>query len=49
MSSWDWVDEIISQRREPEMELPEDIYYKMMKDHPILQEMIDELQLEMEL
>ena len=49
MNSWDWVDEIISQRYTPEMEIPEDILYLLLKKNPVLQELIDEFDLEMEL
>jgi len=49
MSDWDWVHEIISQRQEPVPELPEDNIILLLKKNPLLEEMIDTLELEMEL
>ena len=49
MSDWAWVEEIISYRYTPQMELPEDSMMYFLNKHPILQEMIDKLDLAMEL
>ena len=48
-NSWDWADELISQRSEPIMELPEDVLIMMMRKNPLLEELMDKLELEMEL
>jgi len=47
MSDWDL--EIISQRREPVPELPEDQIILLWKKNPLLEEMIEKLTLELEL
>ena len=49
MDSWDWALELISQRRELLPELPEDLIIILLRRNPLLEEMIDKLELEMEL
>ncbi len=47
--SWDWADEIISQRRDPVPELPEDSLIFLLRKNPLLEEMIEKLDLAMEI
>ena len=47
--SWDWVEEICYRKYEPEMELPEDLYFYFISRYPIITEMIEKLDLDIEL
>ena len=49
MDRWAWVYEIINEKREPKPELPEDVYWMMLKRYPILEEFMERLQLEIEI
>jgi len=47
-SSWTWVDELIFKKREPEMELPEDIVMHMISLNPLMEKLIEAYELEIE-
>ena len=44
----EWWEEIIFAKREPEMELPEDILIYMMRKNPLLEELISKYDLDLE-
>ena len=47
--SWAWVEEIVFKKQEREMELPEDLYFYFISRYPIITEMIEKLDLDIEL
>ena len=48
MENMEWDEELIFRPRKVEMELAEDVIVMMMKKQPMLQELIDHFDLEME-
>ena len=48
MDDWDWVYELIENKYEPEMELPEDLLYYFLHKSPMVQIIIERLDLELE-
>jgi len=48
-SDWEWVDELLQKKQELKPELPEDIAFMLMKRYPILEELIERFELELEL
>jgi hypothetical protein len=50
LTVWDdWADHIIfSRKKEPEMELPEDILFHIMRKNPYIEKLIDRFDCQME-
>jgi len=49
MANWEWVDELIFKPYKPKPELPEDVLFLMLKKQPLLQDLINHFELQMEL